>query len=296
MNIKRVNLDKAILVMGYDWEKYGGNENKEQNRIDIDDSIKGIKTIFKSHVKFNVPFTLFALGKVLEVQEQVENCCRLIDKYNFGSYVDIQQHAYSHTPFLKLPSKDKKLSADEAVAEIENTKKLLKSNFKRECVGLRPPYGHFEGLQRNPALMAKIAKCGIKFISSDLRNQEDQFPPEWTDSTGNVRQPYWYNVEEYSVLEIPTQGNSDNLYRGVSKYVKTKPLNSYEILDIHVENLKKALKDNLVYVPLFHVWVVGRYDEEGEVISGLLNFASRNDIKIMSYIDLWKLLSEKASL
>lgn len=38
MDIKRVNLDEAILVMGYDWEKYGGNENKEQNRIDIDDS------------------------------------------------------------------------------------------------------------------------------------------------------------------------------------------------------------------------------------------------------------------
>ena len=279
-----------MLCIGYDWEKYGDSDNNAVNEKDIEDSIKGLKTIFRIHSAYGASFTLFSLGKVLEVPNQINAIRSLIDRSNLNSKVDIQIHGYSHTPFLELPNKPTFLSSSQVIEEIRKAKCLVNEIFKKNCTGLRPPYGHFQGLQRNPELVYTLSQEGINFISSDLRNENEQFPPPWNDNHGRVRNPYIYDFGSTKVLEIPTQGNADNLYRGVSKYIKTPALSTEEILNIHISNLQKAAYDCLVYTPLFHVWVVGRFDEDGRIIAGLIDEAVKRKIDVVNYIELMNLV------
>ena len=281
--IKYVKVDKPIIIMGYDWERYGKEklpieEQKKQQEI----GIKGLRIVCTVHKHLKKPFTLFILGKMLEKPNILEALLSELKSEELRKLIDIEQHAYSHVEFKKLPERVP-LTLNQIKWEVSHTKKLI-DKIGYEPIGIRPPQGHYKGLQGEDKILEILYKEGIRFISSDLRNNKEQFPSSWYDDKGNFRQPYYYDRNNFKdLVEIPTQGWNDNALKGMSRTTKVKKHTLEEEVEIHKENIDFAVENVLCYAPLFHPWATAMSDEQGYVISSILKYAEKKGMTNMNY-------------
>ena len=282
--IEYVKVDRPILIIGYDWERYGKenlsvDEQKKQQEI----GIKGLQIICTIHKSLEKPFTLFILGKMLERPHILGALQTELKLEKIRELVDIEQHGYSHVEFKKLPGRVP-LTLSQIEWEVSYTKELIRNKVGYEPIGIRPPQGHYKGLQGEYKILELLYKEGIRFISSDLRNEKEQFPSSWYDDKGNIRQPYYYDMNRFKdLIEIPTHGWNDNALKGMSRTTKVKKHTLEEEVEIHKTNIDFAVENILCYAPLFHPWATAMTDEEGYVISNILKYAQKKGMSVMSY-------------
>ncbi|MFB0535272.1 MAG: hypothetical protein ACETWR_09845, partial [Anaerolineae bacterium] len=103
-----------------------------------------------------------------------------------------------------------------------------------------------------------------------------------------------YDQDQYpDLLEIPTQGWTDNALKGQSRTTKVKVHTLRQELDIRLEHLDFALENNLAYAPVCHPWAVATNDEDGFVIRGMLDCAIEKGIQVVSYKQLSDYCTER---
>ncbi|MHA1367318.1 MAG: hypothetical protein ACTSP5_13030, partial [Candidatus Heimdallarchaeota archaeon] len=180
----------------------------------------------------------------------------------------------------------KAITQEELETEITKTNTLIEKATSRKVSGMHSAYSFYQGMQGERERLQILWDCGIRFISSDGRGPGEKPPAPWKDQEGNFRQPYFYKNEGYpDLLEIPNQGYSDNYYRGLSKQSPVK-MSLEEEIQTRIKDLEFAIKNNLVFAPAMHPWVTGLTDKDGIVITSMLEFAERCDMKIVSAKEL----------
>jgi peptidoglycan/xylan/chitin deacetylase (PgdA/CDA1 family) len=290
--IQPVKFDKPYLVIGYDWERCG-REGHPPHKIRSDRQLaqKGLTIISQVHQEYDAPFTLFALGKMLEIPELCASLLEELESHHLRSIIDVQGHGYSHRPFKSLHGNNP-LGSDEIRHELMVTRSLIKEKLGYEITGLRTPLGTYRGLQGEDDTLRILAELDFAFVSSDLRNEKDLFPSPWYDENGAFRQPYFYDQDKYpNLLEIPTQGWTDNALKGQSSTTKVEVHTLRQELELHLEHLDFALENNLAYTPLCHPWAVATNDEDGFVIRGMLDYALEKGVHVVSYQQLYALVA-----
>ena len=139
--------DKPYLTMGYDWERCG-RQGDPLHKIQSDQQLaqKGLRIICQAHQEYNAPFTLFVLGKMLEIPTLCASLLEELESHHLRSIIDIQGHAYSHRPFKRSPHANNPLGSDEIRHELVTTRALIKEKLGYEIIGLRTPLGYYRGL------------------------------------------------------------------------------------------------------------------------------------------------------
>jgi len=292
--IEYVKVDKPILIVGYDWERYGKEQlSEKEQKKEQEIGIKGLKIVCTVHKNLKKPFTLFILGKMLERPKILENLLFELKTYELRKFIDIEQHSYSHVEFKKLPERVP-LTIEQIKWEVSYTKNQIKEKIDVSPIGIRPPQGHYRGLRGENKILKILYNEGIRFISSDLRNEKEQFPSSWYDNEDNFRQPYFYDRSRFKdLLEIPTQGWNDNALKGMSRTTKVRKHTLEEEAEIHKENIDFAVENILCYAPLFHPWATAMTDEQGYVISEIIKYAEKKEVAIMSYKMIYQYLMSK---
>jgi len=280
-----VKLSAPVLVMGYDWERYGKWKDDEQNEKDRADSKAGILAIIKAHKEFQAPLTLFVLGKLLEVEGLRELAINIVKK-NPIDFIDCEQHTYSHILLKNSQQRGKGERTDKIEKDIRMGKVLVEELTERPILGLGSAQSFYRGLLDVPEIQTTLFKCGIRFIRSDGRGPNDKRPAPSYDEDGNYRGPYFY-PDTPGLLEIPAHGNSDNYLKG---YSKEKPDKQWSIeweLENHLEFFRVAIEKRSHFAPLNYEWSIARSDPKAEVIRGLLSKAYDWGIQVINFRHLY---------
>ena len=285
MKVDYIELNEPVLLIGYDWEKYGKWGNESKNIQDRKNSEIGINAIIKAHIDFNAPLSLFVLGKILEVEPLRSIFINLSKKYD-EDFLDIQQHTYSHSLIKDHVDRGEGVALDRLREEIIKPIKMIKELSGRNVIGLGSAQSFYLGLQGEPKRQNLLLDCGIKFIRSDARGPGDSRPAPSYDNNGFYRGPYFYN-ENGNLLEIPGHGFSDNYLKHLSKM---KPSDNWSVeyeLHQHLIFFKTAIKEKSVFAPLNHPWSIGMKDPNAEVIKGILSYAKRKGIRVSTFKTLY---------
>ncbi len=267
-------MKNSILVMGYDVERYMTPEDRMS-------SLQGVKKIIALHRAYNVPFTFFMLGKLLEHDDYVAELKKELALA--GNLADVQQHTYSH-PLLKVNARYMReknrqpISLPEIDMEIKKANQLIKDKLGVKVFGLKTPIGFHKGLQGEKAILDLLKKNGMRFVSSDLVGKGDQ-PPALLEEEGLLRQHYVY---ENGLTEIPTHGWHDThiLLKNMSPYKNVK-----EACDYYRGELVKAHSKGMMYAPNLHPFVYSDrdHDPQASIVETFLSFAKANKMQVMSY-------------
>lgn len=281
----------ASISFGYDFEgiiiKRMSTSEKSSTQISLDI----MKKIVKTHTNKKSHFTIFALGKMAEEPRVFEYLTYIINNDKYNRYVDLQQHGYSHILVKKHFIKGNPVSPKIMDEEISKTNKIIKEIKGENPIGIRIATGFYNGLKGEKERLEILRKNGIKFVSSDLRGPNDQYPAPWKNLLGKFRQPYFYEEEGFpEMLEIPTQGTIDVLMKGISKLSKTKPMPLQEELKYYITNIDYASKNHLNYSLIFHPWAIAYNDKNLFILNKLLNYISKKGIPILSYFDIYQRL------
>ena len=139
---------------------------------------------------------------------------------------------------------------------------------KTEPRGLRTPLGHKNGLTGEFALLDIMKRLGIKYVSSDLRDDNDSLHPKLFNKLNEPRQPYRY---ENGLLEIPSIGWQDTVFSRTSKtkLFEPAPTNYNDILNYYSSLFNEALElaqnyDRDIFLGLvLHPYDTSFYDKGG---------------------------------
>lgn len=160
--IHPVKFDKPYLVMGYDWERCG-RKGDPPYKIQSDRQLaqKGLRIVSQAHPEYDVPFTLFVLGKMLEIPELCTSLLEDLESRHLRSIIDVQGHAYSHRPFKKSFHGNNPLESDEIRHELATTRSLVREKLGYEITGLRTPLGTYRGLQGEDDTLRILTELGL---------------------------------------------------------------------------------------------------------------------------------------
>jgi hypothetical protein len=253
------------IAFGYDTEITLRQEREDKKKY-LNRNISIVEKLIRIHKK--QPATFFLLGKLLEMDQRL--------KILKDSGMDIQSHLYSHSLVKKVPGLDRTvLSLKEIDNEINKSKKLIRDNFGKGAIGLRLPYGYFQGLKGNSSILKILKDNQINYVSSFLRNKNNiNFVP-WKIDNKFVQPSFYLN----KILEIPVQG-----------YLDTE-LKDADFVDYYLKQLEFAHKHNLHYCTCFHPIRLAEIDPKLEIIKNLIRYAKENNIKILNYSDIWEVYS-----
>ena len=193
----------ATILMGYDTESAAVGEGLARfigpevpqylPALDAESTVRGLEIMGGVHADLGVPATLFVCGRtLLHSLEAVQAAA------GTGLF-DVQQHTYSHLPFRDIyysPAEGIEAVIPETppVAlreELSWTSDLIHRHTGSECVGLRTPFGYYRGLRGRPDLLGILRDCGIRYVTSWGRNEENANPTPWEV------QPFTYDEEGF---------------------------------------------------------------------------------------------------
>jgi hypothetical protein len=143
----RARLNEPLLLMGYDWERYGKWDDDERNRRDREESRHGILAILRAHEDFNCPLTLFVLGKLLEISE-LSTLAEEINVKHGPGFVDFEQHTYSHIKIKANVLRGEAAPIDDVKRDLEKGKKAIEKLTGRRVLGLGTAHSFHRGLKR----------------------------------------------------------------------------------------------------------------------------------------------------
>jgi peptidoglycan/xylan/chitin deacetylase (PgdA/CDA1 family) len=212
------------------------------------------------HRQYDFPATFFVLGETLE---------RNIDQFRQlagDPLFDVQQHTYTHKPLKTLVQRNSSGvtlieggSLERIRDEVTRTSELLASVGVR-CTGLTAPYTYYRGLSDRPDILAILWECGIRFLRTDGRNQDD-----WQPVSFDV-QPYMYELQGFpQLLEFGIQGWADCLLR---EEIGWDDHEAY-LAELRA-NLELVVSRDLDWSYLQHDWSSLRADPELRLTEALL--------------------------
>ena len=71
--------------------------------------------------------------------------------------------------------------------ELRITSELIRRYLGRECIGLRTPFGYYQGLRGRPDLLGIVKETGHRFVTSWGRNEQNGNPTPWECSRSRTR-------------------------------------------------------------------------------------------------------------
>jgi peptidoglycan/xylan/chitin deacetylase (PgdA/CDA1 family) len=241
---------------------------------------RGVALLARLHEELEAPCTFFLCGRtLLHALDAIEPLAR-------SPLFDIQQHTYSHVVFRDV--RYRAFGADaEAVLpetppvalreELAFTSDLIRRHLGRECIGLRTPFGYYQGLRGRADLLQIVKETGHRFVTSWGRNEENGNPTPWV-------QPFAYTEEGFAdILEIPFQFWLDGIWFDAHGYGEGRAFR--KALEGAVDEIADR---DLVFATAFHEWCAVEADEEGTGwIRGLIEHARKRGVEITTYADYW---------
>jgi peptidoglycan/xylan/chitin deacetylase (PgdA/CDA1 family) len=280
----------ASLLIGYDTESAAVGEGLArflgpevpQYRCALDPATtrRGVALLARLHEELEAPCTFFLCGRTLL------HALDAIEPLAGSPLFDIQQHTYSHVVFRDV--RYRAFGADaEAVLpetppvalreELAFTSDLIRRHLGRECIGLRTPFGYYQGLRGRADLLQIVKETGHRFVTSWGRNEENGNPTPWV-------QPFAYTEEGFAdILEIPFQFWLDGIWFDAHGYGEGRAFR--KALEGAVDEIADQ---DLVFATAFHEWCAVEADEEGTGwIRGLIEHARKRGVEITTYADYW---------
>jgi peptidoglycan/xylan/chitin deacetylase (PgdA/CDA1 family) len=246
--------------------------------------MRSMMAIKRIHTELEVPATIFIVGKTLMLGAQYVKPLR-----DFGDLFDFQQHTYSHVPLKTVIADDENpfARAERFVRggdieliqkEVKHASEILKRYLDVSCTGIRGPWGYYRGLADRPDILEILHGEGIRFTSTYLRNERDWQPVPLET------QPFWYTNQGFpDMLEIPSQGWQDCMWRDVNGWSKLKKFEKY---------LKSIIREverrNLTWGACFHDWSIMKNDSFVSSISELISYAKEKHVRTLSYKEFYE--------
>ena len=247
--------------------------------LDPESCGRALEVVERVHADVGVPGTLFVCGRTLL------HALDAVQRAKAAGF-DVQQHTFSHCPFKDIEYDGGEgtvavIPASPLVAlreEVTLTSRLIREHLGHECVGLRPPFGYYQGLRGRPDLLGLLADAGIRYVSSWGRNEQNACPTPWV-------QPFTYADEGFpDLLEIPFQFWLDVVWFDQHGY-ETGP----QLLEALRGAVDHVAENDLVYGACFHDWVMLASDEERVGwLRGFLEYAKEQGVEIVTYTDYWR--------
>jgi peptidoglycan/xylan/chitin deacetylase (PgdA/CDA1 family) len=280
----------ATIMVSYDTETAAVGEvlslftrspnfSRYELALDAETCPRALEVIERVHADVGVPGTLFVCGRTLL------HALDAVKRAKAAGF-DVQQHTFSHCPFKDIHYDGGEgtvavIPASPLVAlreEVAVTSRLILDHLGHECVGLRPPFCYHRGLRERPDLLQMLTDCGIRFVSSWGRDENNGNPTPWV-------QPFTYAEEGFpGMLEIPLQFWLDVIWFDQHGY-ETGP----QFLDALKGAVDHVAEHDLVYGACFHDWVMLASDAEGTGwLRGFLEYAKEQGVEIVTYTDFWR--------
>ncbi len=280
----------ATILVGYDTEAAAVGEGlarflgpevpQYRPALDPESTVRGLELMTRAHAEVGVPGTLFICGRTLL------HSLDAVKAANETGLFDVQQHTYSHLLFRDVSY----TAAEGATAVIEAsppvalkseltwTSQLIREHIGNEVVGLRTPFGYYRGLRGRPDLLEVVRDSGIRYVSSWLRNAEDNNPTPWEQS-------FTYEDEGFpDILEIPSQFWLDGIWFDQHGWG-----NGAEFLEALKGAVDEIVEKDLVYASCFHEWALLSSDEESTGwLRGFLQYARERGVEVLTYTDYWR--------
>lgn len=281
----------ATLLIGYDTEAAAVGEGlarflspqvpQYRAALDPDVTRRGVRLLARLHEELEAPCTFFVCGRTLL------HALDAIEPLASSPLFDLQQHTYSHVVFRDVrylaegAEQEAVIPETPPVAlreELQFTGDLIRRYLGRECLGVRTPFGYYQGLRGRPDLLAIVRDTGHRFVTSWGRNEQNGNPTPWV-------QPFAYAEEGFpELLEIPFQFWLDGVWFDQHGYGEGRAFG--RALRGAIEEI--AAQD-LVFATAFHEWCAVEADEEGTGwIRTLIEHARTSGVEVMSYRDYWE--------
>jgi peptidoglycan/xylan/chitin deacetylase (PgdA/CDA1 family) len=281
----------ATLLIGYDTESAAVGEGlarfigpdvpQYRCALDPETTRLGVALLQRLHEELDAPCTFFLCGRTLL------HALDAIEPLAGSPLFDIQQHTYSHVVFrdVRYQAAGSEIEAvlpeTPPVAlreELRMTSELIRKYLGRECIGLRTPFGYYQGLRGRPDLLEIVHDTGHRFVTSWGRNELNGNPTPWV-------QPFAYADEGFAdLLEIPFQFWLDGIWFDAHGYDQ-----GVEFRHALEQAVDEVADQDLVFATAFHEWCAVEANEEGTGwIRGLIEHARGRGVEVMSYADYWK--------
>lgn len=280
----------ATLLIGYDTESAAVGEGLARFlgpdvpqyycALDPETTRRGVALLARLHEELEAPCTFFVCGRTLL------HALDAIEPLAGSPLFDIQQHTYSHVVFRDVHYQPIGGEGEAVLPEVPHvaireelriTSELIEKHLGRTCVGLRTPFGYYQGLRGRPDLLEIVQETGHRYVTSWGRNEQNGNPTPWV-------QPFTYADEGFDdLLEIPFQFWLDGIWFDAHGYSEGAAFR--KALEGAIDEIADQ---DLVFATAFHEWCAVEANEEGTGwIRGLIEHARKRDVEVMSYTDYW---------
>jgi peptidoglycan/xylan/chitin deacetylase (PgdA/CDA1 family) len=276
----------ATILVGYDTEAAAIGEGLARQcdpnyvaALDPDTTRRALDIITAVHGDVGIPATLFVCGRTLLHSVDALTAANSLDVF------DVQQHTYSHLLFRDLeyhaPDKSFTLSASPIEAlteEVAFTSQLFERYLGSRPLGIRTPFGFYQGLVGMPNHLGMLHEQGIRYISSWGRGEGQTVPSPW-------RAPFFYAEDGYpDMLEIPFSFWYDAAW--FDHYGWDQGVGFGETLKRAVD---EVAEHDHVYGVCFHEWVpVAAHEDQTHYIRTFLEYAKERNVECLTYSDYYR--------
>ena len=162
--------------------------------------------------------------------------------------------------------------------EVALTSRLIRDHLGHECVGLRPPFGYYQGLRGRPDLLGSARRLGHPHVTSWGRDEHNACPTPWV-------QPFTYADEG-----LPGSPRDPVPVLARRRLVRPARLrDGPQFLEALRGAVDHVAENDLVYGACFHDWVMLASDEERVGwLRGFLEYAKQRGVEIVTYTDYWR--------
>jgi peptidoglycan/xylan/chitin deacetylase (PgdA/CDA1 family) len=280
----------GTVLIGYDTEsgavgeglvRFGDmTKGPYRHALDASSAATALELMAEVHGEVGVPGTLFVCGRTLV------HALDAVQTADATGLFDVQQHTYSHLPFREIryaPESGASATIAETPGvalreELAFTSRLIRDHLGHECVGLRTPFGYYQGLRGRPDLLEHVRAAGLRYVSSWGRNEQG------TNPTPLTVQPFTYADEGYpEILELPFQFWLDGIWFDE---------HGYDTGDAYRRALEAVVdtvaQRDIVFGACFHDWTLLAGDERRVGwLRGFLAYAKER-VEVMTYTDYWR--------
>ena len=255
--------------------------------------IKGVRSIVKQHLKYNVTATFFIVGELLEDKLWASEIKGLLDNPLF----DVQSHTYTHYPVFPIDnSVPSPAHKQKVLDEIKKTNDIIEKVFNKKVIGFRPPGGYADGLGRSLWLLNGLWYEGIQFISSQLTGPNNTVPAP-------LANPYWNETDVLRpLLELPGHDWHENILKGHNPgyvmwppsvpwgYPVQKPKSAKEEFEVFKKGIDCVFNSGeyLYYSPIMHPWSIYRFNKEAETIRLILEYIKSIGMDDRKFVDVYR--------
>jgi methionyl-tRNA formyltransferase len=245
-----------------------------------------------------IPATFFICGQWLESMNYKWGPNAMKDALGLDSgLVEIGDHTYSHNVLKEVEGRPDKapICVRQAIKEYKQNTQIIGDilGINAESRGLRTPLGHYHGLWGEYALLDKLKRAGVKYVSSDLRGPHDILEAPLCLEDGTPRQPYRY---ENGLLEIPSHGWHDICFSGLAKMSnEEEPPSGYDAVMAYyrglIEKAHQIAQDwgrDYFLCLVMHPYDVSFWAEGQRPIDDFARIVAETGGSFCTYGDIWQ--------